>query len=70
MNELTLIKGYKGTVQYGKKFVRIFYHNIVNNQQNLFKSDKEANYSRLPKRFSVLKYIDLFMGTNKKHSFK
>lgn len=69
MNELTIIKGYKGTVQYNKKFVRIFYHNIVGNQQNLFRNDKEANFSRFPKRFSVLKYIDANFIISNKYEF-
>ena len=69
MNELTLVKGYKGTIQYSKKFVRVFYHNIVKNQQNLFKSDKEANFSRLPTRFSALKYIDESFRISNKYEF-
>ena len=58
MKELTLAKGYKISFQYNKTFICVFYHNIINNKRNIFKSNEEANFSTSKTRFSVLKYID------------
>ena len=71
MIEVPLDRGYRGVIQYDHKFVRVFYHNIVNNRDKLFKSNEEANFTISSPRvkFSVLKNVDEHFLISGKYEF-